>query len=190
MYATDLHNEVKFEEGTELRIYIKDKKGKVLLKTLVIDAQRLLENGQLFYELKNEIDPTDISFYTNRVFNNYMWRRGDKRYISPIRRRLRFEIQKADLKRRSPKFDYHLIMKSSDNGIEIQNNVDNLKLMKIFYDIEFYVVGKYDPTILHGKFTLKPEDFKKKKISIIMDEGLEGKTILYNHAYISVLVEG
>lgn len=190
LYATDLHNEVEFEEGTELRIYLKNKEGKKTLRTFVIDAQRLLENGQVFYEFKDEIDPNDVSFYTHRVFANYMWRKSNTQYMSPSKNRLRFEIQKADLKKRSEKFDYHLIMKSTGKGIEIQNNIESVKLMRIFDDVDFYVVDAHDPTILHGKFTLNPKVFKDKTIIVPIEEDLAGKTILYNHANISVLIEG
>lgn len=189
MYATDLREEVRFEQGTEIRIFIKNKAGDKLLHTIVIDAQKLLENGQLFYELE-DIDPSDVSFYTHRVFENYMWRNGKARFLSPTKDRLRFEIQKADLKQRSPQFEYHLHFKQSDEGIKIENNIESLKLVKLFNDIEFYLVDKYDPTILYEKFILPPEVFKEKNIIIPMKETLENKTILYNHKYISVLVEG
>ena len=189
MYATDLREEVCFEQGTEIRIFIKNKAGDKLLHTIVIDAQKLLENGQLFYELEG-IDPNDVSFYTHRVFQNYMWRNGQARFLSPTKDRLRFEIQKADTKKRSPKFDYHLFVKQSDDGIEIENRIESLKLVKIFDDVEFFLVDKYDPTILYEKFILTPDAFKEKSIIIPTKETLENKTILYNHKHISVFVEG
>lgn len=189
MYSTDFRQDVCFEKGTELRIYIKDKDGKILLKTITIDAQKLLENGQLFFELKN-IDPFNVSFYTDRVFDNYMWSHGKAKFLSPMRDMLRFEIQKADLKIRSPKFEYHLYIKKGVDGIEIRNNIENVKLLKIFGDVEFFIVDRYDPAILYEKFVLQPESFKLKMLYVKTKEDMKGKTILYNHKYISVLIEG
>lgn len=187
MYSTDFRDEVCFEKGTEIRIYVKDKVGEELLKTVVIDAQRLLENGQLFYAL--DVDPNDVSFYVERVFDNYMWRKGIAKFMSPMKDMIRFEIQKADLKRRSPKYEYHLQITSAKDGIEILNNIENVKLVKIFDEIEFYLVDKYDPTIMYEKFVLQPKSFKREKIYVRLKETLEGKTILYNHKHISVLIE-
>ena len=189
MYATDMRDEVQFELGTEIRIYIKNKAGDKTLKTIVIDAQKLLENGQLFYELE-DIDANDVSFYTHRVFENYMWRSGKIQFLSPSKDQLKFEIQKADSKKRSPKFDYHLNIKQTDKGINIENKIESLKLMRIFSDVEFYIVDKYDPTLLYEKFILTPDAFKQKSILIPTKETLEGKSMLYNHKHISVLMEG
>jgi len=190
MYSTVFRQDVQFEKGTELRIYIKDKDGNILLKTIIIDAQKLLENGQLFFELKDIDTSSNLSFYTNRVFDNYMWTHSKKKFLSPMRDMLRFEVQKADLKIRSPKFEYHLYIKEDVNGIKIKNNIDNVKLLKIFNDIEFFIVGRYDPAILYEKFVLKPEAFKLKNIYVKTKEDMKGKTILYNHKHISVLIEG
>lgn len=189
MYATDFREEVCFENGTEIRIFIKNKDGSKLLKTIVIDAQNLLDNGQLFFELK-DIDSNDMSFYTHRVFDKYMWRKGKVRFLSPIRDKIRFEIQTADLKRRRDDFEYHLIIKNDEDGIKIQNNIENPKLVKIFDEIEFYIVDKHDPTILYDKFILKPTMFKSKTLFVKTKEHIDGRGILYNHKYISVLLEG
>lgn len=189
MYGTDFREEVKFEKGTELKIYIRDAVGEKDLETITVDAQKLLENGQLFYELKNNVDAKNVSFYTLRVFDKYMWRTGKTSFLSPIRDKIRFEIQKADLKRKSEKFEYHLVVKKTDDGVTIRNNIENIKIVKIFDDIEFFIVDKYDSAILHEKFVLQPSSFKIKNIDVSLKTDLKNKTILYNHKHISILME-
>jgi len=188
MYLTNMRDEVKFEEGSEIRIYVKSKDGEILLKTIVIDAQKLLENGQLFYDMKN-IDMDDMSFYTERVFDNYMWVESKAMFSSPLKDMVKFEIQKADLKQRSDRFEYHLRVKEKDGKLQIKNNIKDIRLVKIFCNVEFFIVDRYDPTILYTKFVLTPEDFETPSIVLDIQEDMNGKTILYNHKYISVLLE-
>lgn len=190
MYATDFREEVAFERGTEIRLYIKDKDGDELLQTVIVDAQKLLENGQLFFELEDHIDQNNISFYTDRVFDNYMWRKGKAKFLSPMKDQIRFEVQKADYKRKSGDYEYHLVVSKDADGIKIVNNIENIKLVKLFNNIEFYIVDRYDPSILHFKFVLKPDQFKAKEILVETKEDISGKGLLYNHKYISVLMEG
>jgi len=189
MYSTNFVKDVHFEKGTEIRIYIKDKNGEELFDTLIIDAQKLLENGVMFFELK-ETDVNNLSFHTERVFDNYMWRKVDSKFLSPMRDNVKFEVQKAHLKRKSELFEYHLVLNKTDDGLIIKNNIDNLKLVKLFEDVEFYIVDKYDPMLLYEKFVLPPDAFNSKTIVVDIKQQLEGKTILYNHKYISVLIEG
>jgi hypothetical protein len=189
MYSTSMVDDVKFEKGTEIRLYIKSKDGKTLLKTIIIDAQKLLENRQLFYDI-SEINTKDMSFYTDRVFDNYMWVKSKVIFASPMKDMVKFEVQKADLKPRSDKFEYHLKIKEIDGALHIKNNIQDIRFVKILSDIEFFVVDKYDPTILYKKFTLSIEDLKSPTIVFDIKENMTGKTILYNHSYISVLMEG
>jgi hypothetical protein len=190
LYSTNFRDGVVFEKGTEVRIFVKNKAGDKLLKTVVIDAQKLLDNVQMFFELGDGIDDNDVSFYTHRVFDNYMWRKGTAKFLSPVKERIRFEIQKADLKRRRDDFEYHLIIREDDNGIKIENNIENPKLVKIFDEIDFYIVDKYDPAILYDKFTLQHSNFRDKEIFVKSSESLKDKGILYNHKHISILLEG
>lgn len=190
LYSTNLRENVLFEKGTEIRIFVKSKDGDKLLKTIVIDAQKLLDNVQMFFEIEEDIDSDDISFYTHRVFDNYMWHKGAVKFLSPVKERIRFEIQKADLKRRRDDFEYHLIIREDDKGIKIENNIENPKLVKIFDEIDFYIVDKYDPAILYDKFALQPSNFKTKEIAVETGVSLKDKGILYNHKHISVLLEG
>lgn len=189
MYSTDFRDEVCFEKGTELRLYVKNGAGDKLLQTIVIDAQQLLDNGQMFFELK-DADQNDMSFYTNRVLDNYMWRRGIIKFLSPMKDQLKFEVQQADLRQRGEGFNYHLIISKAVGGLKIINNIDNIKLVKIFDDVEFFIVDKYDPSILYDKFVVKPQQFKAKEIFVEVDQPLKGKGILYNNKYISVLLKG
>ena len=189
MYATSFQKEVEFEKGTEIRIFVMDKEGKELFKTIVINAQELLDNIQMVFDL--EEDRSDnIAFYTHRVFDNYMWKNTDLKFLSPMKDNIKFEIQKADLKRRREDYKYHLEISNCDEGIEIKNNIESLILVKIFDYIDFYIVDKNDPSILYHKFSLKEEAFESKKIIVKKKISLKNKTILYNHKYISVLVEG
>jgi len=188
LYATDFRDEIKFEKGTEIRLYIKNKVGEKLLKTIIIDAQKLLDQGQMFFDLHN-IDLNDISFYTHRIFDNFMWQKGTMKFMSPVREKLMFEIQKADHRRKREDYEYHLVITQYNEGIEIINNIENPKLVKIFDEIEFFIVDKYDPTVLYDKFIIPTKAFKNNHFFIKTKETLKGKGILYNHKYISVLIE-
>jgi len=189
MYSTNMRDEVKFEEGTEIRIYVKSKDGNTQFKTIIINAQQLLETGQMVYDI-NDIDMNDLSFYTDRGFENYMWSYSKAIFCSPIKDKVEFEVQKADLKQRSDNFEYHLRISESNGLLKIQNNIEDIRLVKIFCDVDFFIVDKYDPTILYEKFVLTPDDFKSPILSMVIGEDMKGKTILYNHRYISVLLEG
>lgn len=190
MYATDLTEEVKFEEGTDIRIYIKNKNGDELFQTIIIDAQKLLEKGQLLFKVDKKIEQNNVSFYTERYFENYMWRKGSAKFLSPIKDQIRFEVQRADYKRKHGNFEYHLIVQKDPSGIKIINNIENIKLVKLFNEVEFYIVDRYDPSILYFKFVLSPKQLKSKEIIIKTDEDISNKRLLYNHKYISVLMEG
>lgn len=189
MYSTDMRDEVKFEEGADIRIYVKSKDGTELLKTIIIDAQKLLDSGQVFYDM-SDVDMKNVSYYTDRVFDNYMWIPSKSIFASPTKDMVRFEIQKADLKQRNDNFDYHLRISETDGALKIQNNIEDIRLVKIFCDVEFYIVDRYDPTILYKKFILTPNDFEHPIIDVNVRENMKDKTILYNHKHISVFLEG
>ena len=188
LYNTNLREEVMFEKGTEIRIFIKDKKGEKLLKTIVIEAQKLLDAGQLLYDI-SEIDMKDISFYTYRMFQNCIWYKGKSRFLSPIKDKIRFDIQKADTKRRHRDFSYHLVITHKDGTLKVKNNIEDLKLVKIFEPVDFFIVDKLDPNILHGTFSLTIDSLEKDLFLVELDKIPGDRTLLYNHKYISVLFE-
>jgi len=190
LYQTNFRDEVYFERGTEIRIIIKEKDTGKLLKELIINAQELLDAGQMFFELYDHITSDNVEFFTYRLFESYSWCKGKTKLISPMKERIKFEIHKADHKIRSKDFSYHLIVTPTHTGIKIKNNIENLKLIRFTKDIEFFVVDRYDPNILYDKFYLDKEDLESKKILVNLKTSIEGKTILYNHKYISVLLEG
>jgi len=189
-YQTNFKEDVKFENGTEIRLTIKEKDSGNLLVEYIIDAQELLESGQMFFELYDHIYPDNVEFFTYPMFESYSWYKGKVKLLSPIKEKIKFDIQKADTKMRSKDFDYHLIVEDSEKGIKIINNIDNLKQIRLDGQIEFFVVDKHDPNILHGKFALDNKDLKNKVLIMPLDCDLQGKSILYNHKYISVLLKG
>jgi len=187
LFTTNFREQVKFEKGTEIRIFIKNKIGKKLQKTIVINGQEILDKGQLFYDI-SDIDLKDISFYTNQMFEKYIWYRGKSRFLSPIKDRIQFDINKADSKKQHEDFSYHLEIKRLKKGLEIKNNIDDPQLVKIFDPVEFFIVDKLDPNILYDGFELDLNDLKSKLILVPVSVD-NGKAILYNHKYISVLFE-
>lgn len=188
LYNTNLREEVMFEKGTEIRIFIKDKKGEDLLKTIVIEAQKLLDAGQLFFDI-SELDMKNISFYIYRMFQKCIWYKGKSRFLSPVKDKIKFEVQKADTKKRHEDFSYHLIVTYKDGEIKIKNNIEDLKLVKIFEPIDFFVVDKLDPNILYGTFSLTIDSLEKDLILVEIEKSVGDKTLLYNHKYISVFFE-
>lgn len=189
LYQTNFRDEVRFERGTEIRIVIREKDSGKLVKELVIEAQDLLDTVQMFFELP-PIPSNNIEFFTYKLFEKYSWSRGTLKLISPMKERIKFDIHKADHIPKSDNFSYHLIVTPSTTGIKIKNNIESLKLIRFQRGIEFFVVDIHDPNILHEKFFLGKEDLESKNISIKLKNGIEGKTLIYNHKYISVLLEG
>ncbi len=189
LYQTNFRDEVVFEKGTELRITLKEKKKGNLLKEFVIDAQELLDAGQMFFELYDHIYPDDVNFFTYKLLDSYSWHTDNIKLISPAKEKIKFDIYKADNKARSKDFSYHLIMESMEKGLKITNNIENLKLIRFHKQVEFFLVDKHDPNILYEKFDLIKEDLEKKNIVVHLKCDTKGKAILYNHKYISVLKE-
>jgi len=190
LYQTNFIDEVKFEKGTEIRIFIKDKNTGDLLKEFIINAQKLLNSIQLFFELPRGLNSNNVEFYTYNLFESCSWSKGIYRLMSPIKDQIKFNIHLADTIPKSTYFSYHLVIKPTDTGIKIKNNIDNLKLIRFYNNIEFFIVDKHDPNILYEKFFLTEKDLKNKEISIDLSESVIGRSILYNHKYISVLLKG
>jgi len=187
LYQTNFRDEVTFERGTEIRIIVKEKSSKKLVKELIIEAKDLLDAVQLFFELP-PVNQNNIEFFTYKLFENYSWSRGTVKLISPMKERIKFDIHKADHKPKSKDFSYHLVMTPTNKGIKIKNNIGSLKLIRFDKKIEFFVVDRHDPNILHDQFFLDRGDLINKNISVKLKENMEGKTIIYNHKYISVLL--
>jgi len=190
IFQSNFQSEVKFEKGTEIRIIIKEKDSGNLLKEFIINAQKLLDSGQIFLELDKHIHPDNVEFFTYDLFEKISWYKGKVKLISPVKENIKFDIHKADNKKRSDGFSYHLIMEKNEKGLKIINNIDNFKLVRFNKEVNFFVVDKYDPNILFEKFSIKKEDLKHKTILIPLKYNIKGKTILYNHKYISVLLKG
>lgn len=189
LYQTNFRDEVRFEHGTEIRIIIKEKDSGNLVKELVIEAQDLLDVVQMFFELP-PIPQNNIEFFTYKLFEKYSWSRGTLKLISPMKERIKFDIHKADHIPKSKNFSYHLIVTPTSTGIKIKNNIKSLKLIRFQRSIEFFVVDRHDPNILHEKFFLDKEELESKIISVKLENSIEGKTLIYNHKYISVLLKG
>lgn len=189
LYQTNFRDEVRFERGTEIRIIIREKNSEKLIKTLVIGAQDLLNSVQIFFELP-PTSQDNIEFFTYKLFENCSWSKGTLKLISPMKERIKFDIHKADHKPKSDNFSYHLVVTPSSKGINIQNNIESLKLIRFQRGIEFFVVDRHDPNILHDKFFLDRDELESKTISVKLKNGIGGKTLIYNHKYISVLLEG
>ena len=86
---------------------------------------------------------------------------------------------------------YHLEIMKDEEGFYIQNNINNINFVRIFSDIIFYLVDKYDLHILYEKFILSKESLllNPKIIRLNLEtKSLNDKAILYNHKYISVLL--
>jgi hypothetical protein len=189
LYQTDWKKEVRFEKGTEIRILIKKKNDDKFVKEYIIDAQELLQSGQMFFDLEKDITPDNIELFTYNLFETYSWYKASLKVTSPLREKIKFEIHKADTKVKSDSFTYHLIIQNDSKSIKITNNIESLKLIRFDSFIDFFIVDKHDPNILYDKFTLTKEHLNKKEIVLHLDIDLKGKTILYNHKYISVLIK-
>lgn len=189
LYQTNFRDEVYFERGTEIRIIVKEKGKDNLLKEIRIDAQELLDSGQMFFELYDHMSADNVDFFTYKLFNTYSWAFGKNKLISPLTEKIKFEIHKADSKRRSENFEYHLIVNVTEDGLKIKNNIENPKLIRFSRNIEFFIVDKHDPNILYEKFYIDKYDIVEKEITIKLNIDASGKTILYNNKYISVLKE-
>jgi len=187
LYQTNFKDDVRFEKGTELRIIAKTKKSKELIKEIIIDAQELLESAQLFFRVSGF--QNDIEFFTYKLLNSYSWYKGTVKLISPMTDRIKFDIHKADLNKRSENFSYHLIMKPYLDGIKIENNIEDPDMVRINKFVEFFVVDKYDPNVLYRKFIISEDELSEKEIIVDLKINMKGKTLLYNHKYISVLLE-
>jgi len=189
LYQTNFKDDVVFEKGTEIRITLKEKDSGNLLKEFIINAQDLLDSVQLFFELYDHIYPDNVEFFTYKMFESYSWTKGTVKLISPVKDKIKFDIHKADLKRRSKDFEYHLIMKQTERGVRVTNNIESLKLIRFHKDIVFYVVDKHDPNILYEKFAIDEHLLKESIFILNLKTDISDKSILYNHKYISVLKE-
>jgi hypothetical protein len=189
LYQTNFKDDVRFERGTYLKLVIKEKDSGNLLREIDIEAQELLDSVQMFFELADHIYPNNVEFFTYKMFEDYSWHMGKMKLMSPLKERIKFEIHKADSKRRSPDFDYHLIIRSTPNGLKIKNNIESPKMIRFYKDIEFFVVDKHDPNILYDKFSLNIGDIEFSQIIVNLKVDAKDKAILYNHKYISVLKE-
>ena len=189
LYQTNFRDEVYFERGTEIRIIIKEKGKDSLLKEIQIDAQELLDSGQMFFKLYDHMSADNVEFFTYKLFNTYSWAFGKNKLISPLTEKIKFEVHKADSKRRSKNFEYHLIVNVTEDGLKIKNNIEKPKLIRFSRNIEFFIVDKHDPNILYEKFYIDKYDIDEKEITIKLNTDAAGKTILYNNKYISVLKE-
>lgn len=188
LYMTDFRNEIEFEKGTELRIFVNDKRSGEVYRELIIDAQELHERGTMFIKLSDECYSKNTVFYTYKLLNSYSWEVGKHKVTSPIKDNIKYNIHRADFGRKKG-FDYHLEIKPTKNGLHIKNNIEDLQLARIHSYLEFFITDFYDPHILFGKFTITEEMLKDEEFEIALDIDLDKKAILYNHKYISVLLE-
>lgn len=190
LYQTNFREDIQFERGSEIRLVLKEKDSGNLLKEFVIEAQDLLEAGQLFFDLYEWIYQDNVEFFTYKLFPSYSWHKGVIKLMSPIKSRIKFDIHKADMRPTKDDFSYHLIMQSTEKGLKVVNNIENLKLIRFNNQIEFFVVDPHDPNILYEKFVLTEDDLQSKHLSVKLEADTSGKAILYNHKHISVLKEG
>lgn len=188
LYMTDFRNEIRFEKGTEFRIFVNDKNTGEVRKEIIIDAQELLERGTIFIRLPDECYSKNTVFYTYKLLNSYSWCVGKNKVSSPIKDSIKYNIHKADSERKEG-FTYHLEIKPLGDGVYIRNNIEDLHLARIHGDLEFFITDYHDPHILFGKFIITEKMLKDKEFSISLDINLNKKAILYNHKYISVLLE-
>jgi len=189
LYQTSFKDDIKFEKGTELRLFLKEKNTGTLLKEIIIDAQELLESGQLFYDLEDNIKSDNVELFTYQMFESYTWYKASVRLISPVKEGIKFDIHKADHKVRDKEFFYHLIVDNYYKKIRIHNNITNLNQIRFERDIDFFIVDEHDPNILYESFSLSEDQLKQEVIMIDCKVDLKGKTILYNHKYISLLIK-
>jgi len=190
LYNSSLKDEIKFEFGSEFRIEVRDKDNDDIFQGIVIPANDLLNSVSLYYELYDHISPDKVNFFTERVFEKYYWVKGKKKLTSPMKNGLNFYVHKADTERVSDNFSYHIVIESKENKMFIRNNISELGLLKIYEPLQFYIVDKQDPNILHETFFITPSNLESNDIlEIELNEPLSGNKVLYNHKYISVLVE-
>jgi hypothetical protein len=189
LYQTDFRSEVSFEKGTEFRILVKEKDTGKLFVEYIIDGQELMNEGQMYFEMGDEITPDNVEFFTYNLLPEYSWHKEDVIFVTPMKQGKKYDIHTADTKLKKDEYFYHLIVENSDYGLKIKNKIKSLNLIRFENDIDFYIVDKLDPNILYGKFSLGAKDLKKNEILVPFDESLKGKTIMYNHKYISVLVK-
>jgi hypothetical protein len=186
---TKFGKEILFEQGTEIRLVMKDKESDKTLKEIIIEAQKLLDDGSVIIDVPHP-ESGDPVFYTYKIFENYSWYRGSVRLLSPIKDKIKFHIHKADRIVKDKNFSYHLTARQGKKGITFENNVESLTLIKYRDPIDFYLVDRHDPNILYYKFSLDDTHLNKKNFEIETEFLLSGKTLLYNHKYISVFMEG
>ena len=190
LYMTDFRNEIKFEKGTELRIFVNNKISGDVYGEFLIDAQELLERGVMFFRLPDECFPKNVSFYTYKLLNSYSWSVGKNKMKSPFNDNIKFDIHKADLERKKD-FQYHLVFVPNGKYFVVYNYIKDLQLARVHGYLQFFITDRYDPHILHNKFIITEEMLKLSKFNIVFEESMDmkDKTILYNHKYISVLLE-
>jgi hypothetical protein len=191
LYMTDFKEEVTFEKGTEFRLTIVNKDSDDVVKEILIEAQDLLDVGVLFFRIPDECHPKNVAFYTYKLLKTYSWAVGKQKTTSPIKENIKYNIHKADTKRKDG-FEYHLIFKPITNGFAIKNNIKDLQLVRVYGYLDFFVSDKYDSNILYTKFTITEKMLKNKQFNINFKDDIsdmKNKTILYNHKYISVLLE-
>jgi len=191
LYTTDFKEEIEFEKGTEIRLFINDKKSGEVYKEILFEAQELLEKGFMFFRLPDECYSKNISFYTYKLLNSYSWSVGKYKIKSPMKDNIKYDIHKADIKRKD-NFDYSLIFTPIKNSLSVKNNIEDLELSRVHNHLEFFITDYYDPHVLHGKFNITEEMLQDKEFQILFDDKIdnfENKAILYNHKYISVLLE-
>jgi hypothetical protein len=188
LYQTNFKEDVKFEKGTEFRFVLKEKDSGNLVKEIVIDGQELLNSGQLFFELYDHIKSDNVEFFTYKLFDTYCWQKGSEKLCSPLKDQIKFDIHKADRKRRSGGFEYHLDITANKKQLKIKNNIESLDLIRFHKKIEFFVVDNHDPNILYDKFDLVADDLKNGMFLVDLKVDMTDKTLLYNHKYISVLL--
>jgi len=189
LYQTDFRSQVSFEKGTEFRILVKEKDTEKLLNEYIIDGQELMDEGQIYFELDKGISSDNVEFYTYNLLPEYSWHKEDVIFITPMKQGKKYDVHTADTKLKKDEYFYHLIAEIIDGELKITNKIKNLNLIRFENDIDFYIVDKLDPNILYGKFSLGIEELKMNEIVVPFDESLKGKTIMYNHKYISVLVK-
>ena len=186
---TQFGKEILFEKGTEFRIIMKEKGQDEIMNEIIIDAQELLDEGSMLFDVE-PIKSGKPEFYTYKLLENYSWYRGYVKLMSPIKDKIKFHIHKADNAVKDLKFSYHLEGSKSEKGVKFKNNIDNLGMIKYREPIDFYLVDKHDPNILYEKFVLTDEQFGGGDFEVELKFPVDGKTLLYNHKYISVLLEG
>ena len=189
LYTTDFKKDVIFEKGTEIRIIVSNKVSGEKMKEFIIDPNEILEDGVKFLKLPEECYPTNVAFYTYKLLNSYSWSVAKNRISSPFRERVKFNIHKAETKRKDA-FDYHLIFTEIEKGLSVKNNIEDIQLLRIHGPLEFFITDKNDPHILYLKFKIDQEILEKEEEFVIKtDLDMGNKVILYNHKYISILLE-